>query len=119
MSIMVELCIIHILLIIICLESEAARPKCGHSEMMKENPSEDSFERKFRKTYRSVNSSGVLCAQRCHDDERCNGISVCPDVCHLFGVFPVTPSSGTYYKNCDVFNIVSIALLLYIQHNKH
>ena len=111
MSIMVELCIIHILLIIICLESEAARPKCGHSEMMKDNPSEDSFERKFHKTYRSVNSSGVLCAQLCHDDERCNGISVCPDVCHLFGVFPVTPSSvpGTYDNTCDVYNMVSIA----------
>ncbi|XP_041376552.1 uncharacterized protein LOC121389024 [Gigantopelta aegis] len=74
--------------------------------MTKEIPNEKSFGRKLRKSYKSAKSR-LECARLCYNDDRCNGMLVCPGVCHLFGVFSVaqSPASGTDYLSCDVFNM--------------
>ena len=101
--------IIYILILVTFSTLRSTQDGCSHFEMRKQVPDKDAFARKLRKTYKSVNSSGLQCAPRCYDDERCNGMFVCPDVCHLLGVFDTvqTSSSATDYDNCDLYIMVS------------
>ncbi|XP_041375619.1 uncharacterized protein LOC121388382 [Gigantopelta aegis] len=119
---MISFLIIHFLVVITCSECDSARTNCGSFKMKKEMPNRQTFDQKLRKVYNRVNSTSLECAGICYGDEQCNGMLVCPGVCHLFGVFSVHRSTtpGADFNNCDVFNILIflIHFVLFVFQNR-
>ncbi|XP_041376968.1 uncharacterized protein LOC121389415 [Gigantopelta aegis] len=102
---MIVFSVIPFLLVIACSANDFARTNCGDLKMVKELFSESAFARAIRKTYKSRVATRLECAPLCYADDRCNGMLVCPGICHLFGVFNITNTAakGSEYNMCDVF----------------